>query len=158
VRYWQGTDARKLPESPPPGAGGDVGWYYSGDLGRIDDEGRLYIYGRIKHQIDRGGMKVDPVEVEMALLRCPGVADAAVIGQPNPVLSETVTACVTPLPGHHLTLDDLRGVLRQTLLPAKLPEELYLLDSIPRTRIGKVDLSRLRATIAALPSQRLVRN
>lgn len=158
VRYWQGADARKLPEPPAPGTDGDAGWYYSGDLGRIDDEGRLYIYGRIKHQIDRGGLKVDPVEVEIALLRCPGVADAAVIGQPNPMLGETVTACVTPLPGHQPTLDDLRGVLGQALMPAKLPEELYLLDSIPRTRIGKVDLPRLRAAIAGLPSQRLVRS
>lgn len=158
VRYWQGTDARKLPEPPPPGADGEAGWYYSGDLGRIDDEGRLYIYGRIKHLIDRGGLKVDPAEVEMALLRCPGVADAAVTGQPNPVLGETVAACVTLLPGHHLTLDQLRDVLGQALMPAKLPEELYLLDSIPRTPIGKVDLPRLRAAIAALPSQRLVRN
>jgi len=143
VRYWN---------SAP-----DSGWYYSGDLGHLDEEGRLYIHGRIKHQIDRGGLKVDPVEVEAALLRCPGVADAAVVGQPNPVLGETVSACVAPVPGEHPTLDGLRAALRQTLAPFKLPEELFVLDAIPRTRIGKVDLPRLREVITTVPAQRLDR-
>jgi acyl-CoA synthetase (AMP-forming)/AMP-acid ligase II len=156
VRYWGDANALKPPEPASSSAAG-AGWYYSGDLGHLDDEGRLYIHGRIKHQIDRGGLKVDPVEVETALLRCPGVADAAVIGQPNPVLGETVCACVAPATGRHPTLGSLRTALGRALAPFKLPEELFLLDSIPRTRIGKVDLPQLRQTIAAMTSQRLVR-
>ncbi|HKT03831.1 MAG TPA: class I adenylate-forming enzyme family protein [Rugosimonospora sp.] len=143
VRYWNTT-----PESP---------WYYSGDLGHLDEQGRLYIHGRLKHQIDRGGLKVDPVEVEAALLRCPGVADVAVVGQPNPVLGETVSACVVPVPGERPTLDGLRVALGETLAPFKLPEELFVLDAIPRTRIGKVDLSRLRETLTTAAVQRLER-
>src|SRR5262249_45148632 len=87
------------------------GWYYSGDLGRLDADGRLYVYGRLKHQIDRGGLKVDPVEVELALLGCDGVWDGAVIGTPNPALGESVCACVVPAPGRVITLDGLRRAL-----------------------------------------------
>lgn len=157
VRYWGAAD-RLTPPRPPATANGHASadWYYSGDLGRLDDEGRLYIHGRIKHQIDRGGLKVDPVEVELALLRCPDVAEAAVIGQPNPVLGETVCACITPAPGRAPTLAELRAELSETLAPFKLPEQLHVLDGIPRTPIGKVDLPRLRGAIAPVPPQRLI--
>jgi fatty-acyl-CoA synthase len=136
VRYWGAA------------AGGDK-WYYSGDLGRVDEEGRLYIFGRLKQQIDRGGLKVDPVEVEGALLRCPEVSDAAVIGLPNPILGEIVCACVVPSSVQVPSLEGLRTLLGGELAPYKLPEELCLLDSIPRTPIGKVNMERLRADVTA---------
>jgi acyl-CoA synthetase (AMP-forming)/AMP-acid ligase II len=141
VRYWDDVE---------PDADGRAEWYHSGDFGRIDEAGRLYVFGRLKHQIDRGGLKVDPVEVEAALQRLPDVADAAVLGRPNPVLGETVCACVVPARGATVTRDGLRAALAHTLTAYKLPEELYLLEQIPRTPIGKVDLTRLRAMIAAL--------
>ena len=130
-------------------------WYYSGDLGRLDDEGRLYVLGRLKHQIDRGGLKVDPGEVEQALLRLPAVLDAAVIGTANPVLGETVCACVVPCAGEPVTLDDVRAALRSELAPYKLPEELCLLEALPRTALGKVDRTALRASVEAGDRQRL---
>ncbi|MFC6930797.1 class I adenylate-forming enzyme family protein [Actinomadura yumaensis] len=154
VRYWEDHDALRPPE-PEPVANGD--WYYSGDLGRLDEEGRLYIVGRLKHQIDRGGLKVDPMEVENALLTRPEVADAAVLGLLNPVLGEEVCACVAPSPGEAPTLAGLRDALGERLAPHKLPEVLYLLDEIPRTRIGKVDSDRLRDLMDARRPQRLVR-
>lgn len=154
VRYWEDHDALRPPE-PEPVANGD--WYYSGDLGRLDEEGRLYIVGRLKHQIDRGGLKVDPMEVENALLTRPEVADAAVLGLLNPVLGEEVCACVAPSPGEAPTLAELRDALGERLAPHKLPEVLYLLDEIPRTRIGKVDSDRLRDLMDARRPQRLVR-
>ncbi|MBG0566085.1 class I adenylate-forming enzyme family protein [Actinoplanes aureus] len=138
-------------EAPPPDP-----WYYSGDLGHLDEQGRLYIHGRQAHQIDRGGLKVDPVEVEQALLRCPDVADAAVFGRADPMVGETVCACVQPVTGRHPDLLVLRAELSQRLAPFKLPEELCLLDEIPRTAIGKVDLPRLREA-ARTPAQRLER-
>ncbi|GAA0459622.1 AMP-binding protein [Paractinoplanes deccanensis] len=132
-------------------------WYYSGDLGRLDEQGRLYIQGRLAHRIDRGGLKVDPVEVEQALLRCPDVLDAAVFGRPDPVVGETVCACVRPAAGRRPGLEGLRAQLSGSLAPFKLPEELCLLDEIPRTAIGKVDLPRLREMAGTAPSQRLAR-
>lgn len=135
VRYWG---------APAPD---EEEWYYSGDLGRMDEEGRLYVHGRLKHQIDRGGVKVDPVEVEAALLRLPCVADAAVIGVPDPVLGETVCACVVPAPGHAPELETVRASLAAELAPYKLPQTLCLLNRIPRTRIGKADLAALRAVV-----------
>jgi acyl-CoA synthetase (AMP-forming)/AMP-acid ligase II len=141
VRYW--------------GEQADGDWYYSGDLGRLDEEGRLYVFGRIKHQIDRGGLKVDPVEVERALLGCPDVADAAVIGLPNPILGEIVCACVVPLPGRAPALEGLRAALRDELASYKLPEELCLLERIPRTQIGKVDLGQLRSEVASAARQQI---
>ncbi|HEX6903889.1 MAG TPA: class I adenylate-forming enzyme family protein [Thermoanaerobaculia bacterium] len=137
VRYW-GTES---------GAAAAVAgsWYYSGDLGRLDAEGRLYVHGRLKHQIDRGGLKIDPVEVEAALLGCAGIADAAVVGRPHPILGETVCACVVPAAGEVPGLDSLRSALAGVLAPSKLPEDLRVLERIPRTKLGKVDLPALRA-------------
>lgn len=133
------------------------GWYYSGDLGRMDEEGRLYVLGRLKHQIDRGGLKVDPGEVEQALLRLPPVLDAAVIGTANPVLGETVCACVVPAAGQPLTLDAVRTALRDDLAPYKLPEELCVLEVLPRTALGKVEWTALRAAVEAAHRERLPR-
>src|SRR5205823_13192134 len=73
----------------------------SSDLGRLDEEGRLHVLGRLKNQISRGGLKIDPVEIEGALLSCRGVADATAIGVPNPVLEEVVCACVVPRSEEH---------------------------------------------------------
>ncbi|MFL5963734.1 MAG: class I adenylate-forming enzyme family protein [Gaiellaceae bacterium] len=136
VRYWRDGDTN-----------GDA-WYYSGDLGRLDEEGRLFVHGRLKHQIDRGGLKVDPVEVEAALLRCGDVRDAAVIGVPNPILGESVCACVVPRTGARLTLADLRTLLAGDLAPYKLPEELRLVERIPRTPLGKTAVGSLSELVA----------
>jgi acyl-CoA synthetase (AMP-forming)/AMP-acid ligase II len=154
VRYWADGDGAALPREPEARP---AEWYYSGDLGHLDEQGRLYIHGRLKHQIDRGGLKIDPTEVELALLRCPGVTDAAVLGCSDPVVGETVWACVRPTAGSHPTLAGVRAALAGTLAPFKLPEALCVLDEIPRTALGKVDLPRLRAAIASAPAERLVR-
>ena len=155
VRYWGESGSESLAAVTRDATQSGNGWYYSGDLGRLDDEGRLYVFGRLKHQIDRGGLKIDPVEVEVALLGCPGVSDAAVIGLPNPVLGETVCACVVPTSEQVPSLERLRMVLSGMLAPYKLPEELCILDSIPRTRVGKVDLERLRAEVMEKARQSL---
>ena len=157
VRYWGGPGIGSTAGAMREETEGRRGWYYSGDLGRLDDEGRLYVFGRLKHQINRGGLKIDPVEVEGALLRCPEVSDAAVIGVPNPILGETICACVVPMPEQVPSLEQLRSVLSSELAPYKLPEELCILDHIPRTRLGKVDLEGLRASVMATTRQH-VRN
>lgn len=149
VRYWGGA--------PEDGTGvgapgvGEERWYYTGDLGRLDAEGRLFVLGRLKDQIDRGGLKVDPGEVESLLLRCPGVADAAVIGAPDPVMGERVCACVVPAAGLEAgpALEQLRAALAGGLAPYKLPEHLHLMASLPRSAIGKVDRAKLRSEVAS---------
>ena len=143
VTYWQ----------PSPSEPDRSEWFYSGDLGRLDEQGRLYVFGRLKHQIDRGGLKIDPVEVERALLKCPDVADAAVMGIPDPILGEAVCACVVPEDGAAMTLDDVRGRLATELAGYKLPAALRILDSIPRTQLGKIDLERLQAKCCAQTAQ-----
>ena len=150
VRYWAAGDERPSQPELRPGE-----WYYSGDLGRLDEQGRLYIHGRIKLQIDRGGLKVDPAEVELELLRCSGVVDAAVVGRPDPVVGETVCACVRPGAGPPPTLASVRAALAGTLASFKLPEELCVLGEIPRGALGKVDLPLLHAAIDTSPVERL---
>lgn len=157
VRYWGPATPEAIGGLESGGASGEGSWYFSGDLGRLDAEGRLYVHGRLKHQIDRGGLKVDPVEVENALLGCPGVADAAVFGRPHPILGETICACVVPAVGELPGLPALRASLAGVLAPSKLPEELRLLEEIPRTRLGKVDLAALRAEADRADGQRLAR-
>jgi acyl-CoA synthetase (AMP-forming)/AMP-acid ligase II len=146
VRYWEaphdGAPAGPAPEQA-------TGWYHSGDLGRLDGDGRLYVLGRVRDQINRGGLKVDPLEVEEALLRRPEVADAAVLGMANPMLGEVVCACVVPVTGRAVSLPALRDGLARELAEYKLPEELRIFRRIPRTGLGKVNGEVLRAEIAA---------
>jgi acyl-CoA synthetase (AMP-forming)/AMP-acid ligase II len=155
VRYWHEAGSASLTAVTRDATESGNSWYYSGDLGRLDDEGRLYVFGRLKHQIDRGGLKIDPVEVEAALLESPSVSDGAVIGLPNPILGETVCACVVPMSEQVPSLEELRTVLSGTLAPYKLPEELCILAAIPRTRLGKVDLERLRVEVMKTARQSL---
>ena len=127
-------------------------WFYSGDRGRIDEDGRLYVYGRLKLQIDRGGLKVDPVEVEAALLDSPRILDGVVLGMPDPVLGEVTCACIVPTGEEpQPRLGELRQRLGTTLAPYKLPDELRTLSEIPRTAVGKVDLPRLRDLLEHAP-------
>ncbi|MGH9283063.1 MAG: class I adenylate-forming enzyme family protein [Acidimicrobiales bacterium] len=127
VRYWKAPDAAT------------DGWYRTGDLGRVDPDGRVYVLGRLKELINRGGLHVSPAEVETAVARHPGAADSAVVGTPDPVLGEAICACVVTGAAPVPDLDELRHFLAPTLARHKLPDELCLVDAIPRTKIGKVD-------------------
>lgn len=126
----------------------DKGYYCSGDLFEIaGEQGEFYRFvGRCKDIVVRGGMKISAVEVEMLLLACPGVQDAAVIGMPDAVLGERVCACVVPAPGMEPTLDQLVAYLRDERQVAvyKLPEHLILLPALPRNPVGKVLKRELR--------------
>lgn len=136
VRYWKAPDAAT------------DGWYRTGDLGRVDPDGLVYVVGRLKDLVNRGGLHVSPSEVETAVAQHPGVADSAVVAVPDPVLGEAICACVVPDGTGPPDLAELRSFLATTLARHKLPDELCLVDSIPRTKIGKVD----RAALAALAS------
>ncbi len=132
------------------------GWYHTGDLGRMDGEGRLFVTGRLKELINRGGLKVAPSEVEATLVRHPAVVDGAVVGVPDPVLGEAVCACVVVADGVAPGLAELRSFLGTSLARHKLPDELCVVEAIPRTKISKVDRSALAELVAEVgPTERL---
>jgi len=135
VRYWKQPDAAT------------DGWYRTGDLGRIDPDGSIYVLGRLKELVNRGGLHVSPSEVETAVRLHPGVADSAVVATPDPVLGEAICACIVPGDGGAPDLAELRGFLSPVLARHKLPDELCVIDAIPRTVIGKVDRAALRTEV-----------
>ncbi|MFF7755676.1 type I polyketide synthase [Streptomyces sp. NPDC007971] len=113
------------------------GWYRTGDLGRREPDGGLRVTGRVSDLIIRGGQNVNPVEVEQVLLSCPGVADAAVVGRPHDILGEVPVAFVVPGPDG---VDPARprATCRERLSAFKVPDEILLGTSVPRTSSGKI--------------------
>jgi o-succinylbenzoate---CoA ligase len=121
-----------------PGALDEEGWLRTGDLGEIDDRGRLKIVGRKSNTIITGGENVAPEEVEAVLHEHAEVADAAVIGRPDPEWGEVVVALVVPRDGQPLDVDELRRHCRQRLAGFKVPKAVELVDRLPRTNSGKL--------------------
>jgi len=120
------------------------GWLHTGDLGRRDDEGRLWITGRSSHRIVTGGVTLEPEEVAAALAGHPGILEVAVTGAPDPEWGERVVAVVVPRdPASPPTLEDLLVYARERLAPAKRPRELRIREALPRNANGKVDRSQL---------------
>ena len=110
------------------------GWYRTGDKGALDEEGYLYVTGRLKDIIRSGGETVSPTDVELALADCPGIAEIAVVGIPDPTWGEIVCAAIVPAPdGPVPTLEALRAHCEGRLASYKAPRRLELLDRIPRT-------------------------
>jgi O-succinylbenzoic acid--CoA ligase len=116
------------------------GWLRAGDAGRIDEEGRLHIIGRLDDLINSGGERVWPNEVEAALRGHPGIADVAVVGRPDPEWGQRVVAFVVPTdPGAPPTLEQLRDYAARAISRHKAPRELVLVEhALPRTSSGKV--------------------
>jgi long-chain acyl-CoA synthetase len=117
------------------------GWLLSGDLGRIDADGFLWVVGRQKEMIIRGGHNVVPGEVEAALFEHPSVVEAAVAGVPHPVLGEDVRAWVVLREA--VPVDELRGFLLARLADYKVPRRISVADALPRNESGKVLKSHL---------------
>ncbi|WP_445397867.1 type I polyketide synthase [Streptomyces sp. LE64] len=123
------------------------GWYRTGDLGHRTPDRGLRVTGRAVDLIIRGGQNVNPVEVEQALLSCPGVADAAVVGRRHDVLGEVPVAFVVPGP-QGVDLAELRAECRRRLSAFKVPDEFRTSESLPRTSSGKVRRTVLAARLA----------
>lgn len=115
------------------------GWYRTGDIGRMEADGYLYITGRIKEMVISGGRNVYPAEVEAVLLQHPDVVDAAVIGLPDPDWGETVWACVVPRADRCPTAEALTIYCRDRLAPYKVPKGFRFLETLPKGPTGKVD-------------------
>lgn len=114
------------------------GWLRSGDLGYLDEDGFLYLVGRKKDLIIRGGNNIYPTDVEAVILEHPDVQEAAVIGVPHAVLGEDVAAFVVARPDRELDVDALLGFCAERLADYKRPRQVHLVDELPRNATGKV--------------------
>ena len=127
-------------------APGPDGWLRSGDLGRLGDDGYLYLAGRGGDMIIRGGENVYPLEVENRLLEHPLVADAAVVGVPDRLLGEAIKAFVVPAdPADPPTREELRAFTRAALAGFKVPAQWEFVPSLPRNATGKLLRRQLHA-------------
>jgi o-succinylbenzoate---CoA ligase len=127
-----------------PGALAPDGWLHTGDLGRLDEDGRLQVQGRVKELIVTGGENVAPLEVEQALLAHPAVADAGVAGRPDPEWGEAIVAFVelrSPAGA-----EELRAWCRERLAAHKVPKRVEVVAALPRTAAGKLLRDRLASS------------
>ncbi len=113
-------------------------WLRSGDLGMLDDDGYLYIKGRQKDIVIRGGNNIAATEVENVLYEHAGVLEAAVVGVPHDVLGEDVGAFVVTRPGHAPTAAELQTFCAERLADYKVPRRVWFTDALPRNATGKV--------------------
>jgi long-chain acyl-CoA synthetase len=123
------------------------GWFHTGDLGRVDEEGYLYVVDRKKDLIIRGGFNVFPRDVEDALLEHPAVALAAVVGRPDDRHGEEVVAFVSLRNGTEVSGDELVAFARERIGGYKYPREVRIVGDIPLTPVGKVDRKTLRGLV-----------
>ncbi len=130
------------------------GWYLTGDLARRDADGYFWFVGRADDVIKSAGHLIGPFEVESALMAHPAVAEAGVIGKPDPLIGETVKAFVALKPGHEpddALRTELLAFARTRLGPAVAPREIDFRDSVPKTRSGKIMRRLLKARELGLP-------
>ena len=124
------------------------GWVITGDLGRFDEDGYLYIVERKKDLIISGGFNLYPSEVEQVLVRHPAVMEAAVIGQPDPIRGEVVHAFVVLNAGMQASEAELIEFARTSLVYYKCPHRVTFMGELPRTFLGKPSRRGLRDYLA----------
>ena len=126
------------------------GWLYTGDTGKMDLGGYLYLTGRKKELIVRGGENIYPAEVESVLHQHPGINEAAVIGVPDEYWGETVKAWVVPKSGATLTEEEVITFCTSQLAHYKRPQSIVFIDSLPKNAAGKVMKSYLGTLLTKL--------
>ena len=129
--YWQRPDATAEAISAD-------GWFHSGDLGRVDEDGYFFIVDRKKELIIRGGYNVYPREIEEVLYEHPAVHECAVIGIPHTSLGEEVGAAVALKPGAQATPDELRAFIKSQVAAYKYPRHVWLVEALPKGATGKI--------------------
>ena len=132
----------------------DGGWIRTGDIAVMDKDGFISIVDRIKELIITGGFNVYPSEVEDALRRVPGVLDAAAVGIPHESGGETVVAAVVAHPGVQLDPEAVRTASREHLTGYKVPRQVFVLEELPRSMVGKVVHREVRDRILEHPDRR----
>ena len=142
VGYWNNPGATDA-------AIDDDGWFHTGDVGREDDDGYVYVVDRVKDMVISGGENVYPAEVESVLYSHPAVAEVAIVGLPDAKWGEAVTAVIATAPGETVTLEELREFAADRLARYKLPLRLEFVDALPRNPSGKVLKFQLREELGA---------
>ncbi|WP_100398699.1 class I adenylate-forming enzyme family protein [Bacillus sp. FJAT-44742] len=124
------------------------GWYYTGDLGVLDEEGNLRYVGREKEMIVRGGFNIYPQEIESLLLKPEKIAAASIIGMPDEVLGEVVYAVVQLRSGEKMTEQEVKDYVADHMAVYKTPATIIFTDNIPMTASGKIQKGKLREQIS----------
>jgi oxalate---CoA ligase len=123
------------------------GWYRTGDQGSIDQDGRLWLSGRLKDEINRGGFKIQPAEIDTLLERNPAVAEACVFGISDPLGGEAIAAAIRLADGASADSQTLQAWCRERLRREAVPESWFFVSEIPRTARGKVSRDAVRRTL-----------
>jgi long-chain acyl-CoA synthetase len=139
--YWRNEEATSSAKRD--------GWFHTGDVGRIDEKGNLWIVDRVKDLIIRGGFNVYPVDVEAAILQHPDVAEAGVVGRPSDTWGEEPVVFVVPAGGATIDSNDILKFCEERLAKYKRPVEVIVLDMLPKTPIGKIDKKELRTRLGS---------
>lgn len=129
------------------------GWFHSGDVGYVDEEGFVYVVDRIKDVVIRGGENVYCVEVESTIIEHPSVADVTIIGIPDDVLGERVCAVIVTQPGKTLTADEVKAYTARRLAAFKCPERYLFVNEIPQTATGKHAKNLIRELVTEKADQ-----
>jgi long-chain acyl-CoA synthetase len=116
----------------------DAGWFRTGDVGRMDEDGYFYIVDRKKDLVIRGGLNVYPREIEEVIYEHPAVREAAVIGIPHETLGEEVAAAIALKPGAEATPSELRDFVKQRVAAYKYPRHVWFVDELPKGPTGKI--------------------
>jgi long-chain acyl-CoA synthetase len=124
-------------------------WFRTGDLATAGDDGFVTVVGRLKELIVRGGNKITPLEVELALLKCDGVANAMVAGVPDAIMGQRIHALLVAKPGAALNARAIRQGLSVHLEKYKAPDAYYIGDALPTGRTGKLDRGQLQRLLSA---------
>jgi fatty-acyl-CoA synthase len=135
--YWNNPEANQATFD-------EDGWFHSGDIGYLDEDGYLYIVDRLKDMIISGGENVYPAEVERVLSAMPGVVDVAVVGVPDDQWGETVAAVVSVEEASEITLEAVHAWAAGRLARYKLPRRLTTVPAVPRNASGKLDKAHVR--------------
>jgi acyl-CoA synthetase (AMP-forming)/AMP-acid ligase II len=125
------------------------GWLHTGDIGYVDDDGYLFVVDRKKDMIIRGGENIYPAELEAVLHEHPGVAEAAVVGVPDPVYGENVVAFVVAKPGATVSEAEIIEHVCKQVAKFKAPGKVQFLPALPKSGLGKILRRVLRDTATA---------
>ena len=122
------------------------GWFYSGDIGRFDEDGYLTIVDRKKDMIIAGGYNIYPIELDNVLFDHPKILEACTIGIPDPYRGETVKAFIVTKKGENLTEEEVIRYCKEHLAPYKIPKQVEFIDELPKSAVGKILRRKLRDT------------
>ena len=119
------------------------GWFHSGDVGYLDQDGYLFLNGRIKELINRAGEKFSPLEIDEVLYQIPEVELAAAVGVPDPVYGEEAACFIRKKDGAQLTEEEVKTWCEQRIASYKVPRKVYFVDELPQGGNGKIQRLKL---------------